>query len=167
MVRFVLMTIWSTLSLYAAPYWIQVSSVSADKPISPSLTKNITQNGFTYKVVEEAGRKKVRLGSFSHYNEARKQLPKIRCKIAYDAFIVPHIVSKPKPPTLSSVKSEPVPVAPAAVKTESVRKPLPPTTTALSKPCECIYDVHLLHKTELDKALRYYQRSKHYTFKTP
>ncbi len=161
MLRAALMVASLTLSLYATPYWIQVSSIAADKKIAPSLIKTIKKNGFSYKTVEEQGRKKVRLGSFSHYNEARKALPKIRCKIAYDAFIVPHASAK----STKKLPAVPTKVAPIVMKTEQEKPPV--SVKAPKKSCECVYDVHLLRKTELDKALRYYKKSAYYGFDIP
>ena len=164
MVRLALIgVVLSTLSLYAAPYWIQVSSVRADKNIAPSFIMKIKKSGFTYKIVEEQGRKKVRLGSFSQYKEALKTLPKVRCKIAYDAFIVPHTLKKPRvrviKPTL--LKDNPV-----VVKTTTSQGMPPVVVTVAPEPCECIYDVHLLRKMELENALTYYKHASYYEFNT-
>ncbi len=162
MVRWAFVTALSTLSLYAAPYWIQVSSVTVHKKIAPAFIEKIKQSGFSYKIVEEQGRKKVRLGSFTHYKEALKTLPKVRCKIAYDAFIVPHT---PKKAPTTSIAKQPSSVNVGPVVAEPIKvKVAPPKRSDVRKSCECVYDVHLLRKTELENALSYYKHTPYYEF---
>ncbi len=163
MVRLVFVLVFSTLSLYAAPYWIQVSSVGKHRHVAPALLATIKKSGFAYNILEEHGRQKVRVGSFAHYKEALQSLPKVRCKIAHDAFIVPHTMVKRAVPVLKKAIVDAKPAV-AKVVTSEEKPPLAPQTTAV--PCECMYDVHLLRKTELEKALAYYKHAKYYEFNT-
>ncbi|RUM61910.1 MAG: hypothetical protein DSZ03_07710 [Sulfurimonas sp.] len=161
MIKKLLLLLGASLSLVAAPYWIQVSSVDTKKTVAPSLIDAIKKSGFSYKVVTRSGDKKIRIGAFSSYKEAAKALPKIRCKVAYDAFIVPNVSVKPQAvPVKTKIVEKAVPQNVTATKAVSA----PPAVLAAPTPCECIYDVHLLRKTELEKALTYYKKSPFYEF---
>ena len=148
----------SSLSLFASPYWVQVSSIKSSENVSPSFLNKVKKSGFSHKVVKEDDRKRVCLGPFKSKKAVMNALPKIRCKIVYDAFIMGKHVIKPK----LIVKNK-------AVKKElnvpemMVLKPLPAVVPP--KPCLCVYDAHLLHKIELDQAISYYKKSSYYSFK--
>ncbi len=160
MSRFSLVLVALSCSLIAAPYWIQVSSIKESRTVSPLLLKKIEKSGFNYTVVENEGRKRVRLGGFSHYKEAQEALPKVRCKIAYDAFIVAkNPIRKKAVVTVKKVESEHHKTAVTAnvPKTPQVTKKAP-------QPCDCMYDVHGLRKSEIDRALHYYKAADYYEF---
>jgi len=146
----------SSLSLFASSYWVQVSSVKSSKDIPEKFINQIKQSGFEHKIVETKGYKQVCLGPFKSKKEAMASLPKIRCKIAHDAFVRGKLVAKTIPKV--DVKQKEV----AVVKEDSELKPLPKVA---SKPCLCIYDEHLLHKMEIDRAVAYYKDSSYYSFK--
>jgi hypothetical protein len=141
--------------LSASPVWVQVSSIKSTADVPTSFLKTIEQSGFEHKIIDDAVHKKVCIGSFKNHKEALSALPKIRCKIAYDAFIVNEpSVTQPSPP-----KEEPV----KETITTAI-EPLPQLSVA-AKPCLCIYDVHFLHKMEIDDMLAYYRTSPFYNFK--
>ncbi len=149
----------SSLSLYASPHWIQVSSIDSSKSISSSFLKKVKSSGFSYKIIEVNGKKKVRLGAFKNQKEALSALPKIRCKVAYDAFVVTKPLTKPK----YIAKKQQIVKKEVAVEEVMMRGPSPQATAI--KPCLCIYDSHMLHKMEIEDAIAYYKNSTYYSFK--
>jgi hypothetical protein len=146
----------SSLSLFASPYWVQVSSIKTSKDVSPHFLKQIKQNNFEYKILETPQYKQVCLGPFKSQKEAQHALPKIRCKIAHDAFIRGENIAKTAPKAVAA-KTE-------IVKEKRAELASLPQVTA-PKPCLCIYDEHLLHKMEIDRAVAYYKDSSYYSFK--
>ncbi len=146
----------SSLSLFASPYWVQVSSIEGSKNISASFLSKVKQSGFSHDIIDGDSRKRVCLGPFKSKKTAMDALPKIRCKVAHDAFVVGDFTEKK---TKSIVQQK---VAKDLSKSGAVAlKPLP---KAVLKPCLCIYDAHMLHKMELDKAVAYYKKSSYYSF---
>ncbi len=147
----------SSLSLYASPHWIQVSSIDSSKSISSSFLKKVKSSGFSHKIFEVNGKKKVRLGAFKSQKEALNALPKIRCKVAYDAFVVTKPLAKPK-----YIAKQQVVKKEMAAEEVMMTKSLPQVTAI--EPCLCIYDPHMLHKMELEDAIAYYKNSTYYSF---
>ncbi|MEA2110744.1 MAG: SPOR domain-containing protein [Campylobacterota bacterium] len=149
----------SSLSLFASPYWVQVSSIKESSGVAKSFLIKIKQNGFNHDIIEADSRKKVFLGPFKSKKIARNALPKIRCKIARDAFIVGGSVKK----AVATLEKKGVAIEDLSNASKKALQLLPKVVSP--KPCLCIYDVHLLHKIELEEALAYYKKSSYYSFK--
>ncbi len=146
----------SSLSLFASSYWVQVSSIKDTSNISASFLSKVKQSGFNHDIIQADSRKRVLLGPFKSKIEAKNALPKIRCKIAYDSFIVGGSTKR----VVETLEEKGVDIEDLSTASKKVLKP---ATTP--KPCLCIYDVHMLHKMELDKALSHYKKSSNYSFK--
>ena len=71
-------------------YYIQVAAVTRGEP-SKKFLKLIEKNGFKYKIVEVNVKgmkiKRVLVGGFKHYSEAKHNLAKVKKKISSSAFI--------------------------------------------------------------------------------
>jgi len=71
-------------------YYIQVAAITRGEP-SKKFLKLIKQNGFNYKIIEVNVKgmkvKRVLIGGFKNYKEAKSYLPKVRKKISSSAFI--------------------------------------------------------------------------------
>ncbi len=71
-------------------YYIQVAALTRDNP-SKKFLELITKNGFKYKIVQAYVNgikvKRVLIGGYKTYNDAKKVLPKVQANITSSAFV--------------------------------------------------------------------------------
>jgi hypothetical protein len=109
-----------TLSLHAKETWIQVLSVKKDVPAA--YLKDLERKKLEHRVVDEAGMKKVQVGSYKSLSDARKAMHFIRCQVASDAFIVTEPQKRVKAQEPASEAA--APASPATPRVEQVPKNL-------------------------------------------
>lgn len=159
--------------LFAEGYWVQVLSLERLPKMDAGFEAKLKALGYDYRVNRVDGMRKVQVGAFGTYQEAKEVLWPLRCKLATDAFIVKEgAQQRQKAPMPMQV--EVVPHQLATVQQGHVQPELPkalpvvqeqaPVVASAKTPCQCVCDPKALRKAELVNALEYYKHSKHYKF---
>jgi len=67
-------------------YYVQVGAFKRDP--SPKFIKKLKENGFTFITKTSKGIRRVRVGPYDNYQEAKNALPEIKAKLGVDGLIV-------------------------------------------------------------------------------
>lgn len=164
-------------SAWGGEFWIQVLSMRQGSSLDAAFLKRIEASGYTHKIVEEGGMRKVRLGAFASYREALEALMGIRCRVALDAFIVGAEPSGKVPAVETEAVAAVTPKAGAseaekggAALSEKAEEQAAAVETgereeaAPEKPCICICDKQALRRAEIGAAISYYKTSPYHRF---
>ena len=138
------------ISAWAQEYWIQVLNCEGDMP--KSFEQKLKQNELSYK----RDGNKVLVGAYESYQSAQNAMHMVRCRVASDAFIVPHEAVE-KESVLKPMSEETV-MADQNVTQEAE------TVAQAIEPCVCICDKHALRKSQIEQALDFYKNSSYHRF---
>ncbi len=146
----IILILLTTLTLYSHDQWIQVFS---GEVVEQRFLQAISNNDYESIVIHEHNKSIVLIGAYISQEQASKELKKIRCNIAEDAYIREYSYYSSK----DMIESDEISEQNSSVSADCID----------CKPVACVCPKNKKHKRELEigSALEFYKNSSNYSFK--